>query len=442
MSPVILHFRFVPTIGDCFEVTQEFNTDPAVENTYLVELLKRHHEVPISNTETVRQYFLIKTLPYMVKIAMQTPMFYTNDGKLYNGNVDIAATTIPASDIGNSNAIPGNFLTDDGQGLMSAGFFALSFTDEDGNRLIAAGDVDVIVPADAFPTDMQLWALDPMSAEWILMSNMEPSGDFVVGRIDFRRDWIWFNFDIREEQCFVKVRGFQDDGNFVLANQLNQFEVKMITRQPSTFYMQATSATGEPVNGACIRSVCQVRGRTVVYTGELTAAIGALPLLSAEEADSSLDAGQILTYNYQRPDVTSITFNNLVNSNGPIYRTYDECFFAPFDDPHFRFYRQPCLLRCLPPYEPNEDCSACVCPEPLVEYNIRVTSEAGIPVVGASISQRDVLVDVTDEQGRATLCRAEVQDDPIGVSKETFVNVTQDLERETLVILPLGNHSV
>ena len=81
-----------------------------------------------------------------------------------------SVTVINQDDVNDVTSMPGDMTTVDEEGesqaLRTFGMFAMTFEDEDGNRLSVPGDVTITLPAEAISndtnaTEVQVWTMNP-----------------------------------------------------------------------------------------------------------------------------------------------------------------------------------------------------------------------------------------------------------------------------------------
>lgn len=89
---------------------------------------------------------------------------------VFQGSVSASVTVINQDDVNDVTSMPGDMSTVDEEGesqsLRTFGMFAMSFEDEDGNRLSVPGDVTISLPLDAISNDtdvseIQVWNMNP-----------------------------------------------------------------------------------------------------------------------------------------------------------------------------------------------------------------------------------------------------------------------------------------
>ena len=81
-----------------------------------------------------------------------------------------SVTVINQDDVNDVTSMPGDMTTVDEEGesqaLRTFGMFAMTFEDEEGNRLSVPGDVTITLPAEAISndtnaTEVQVWTMNP-----------------------------------------------------------------------------------------------------------------------------------------------------------------------------------------------------------------------------------------------------------------------------------------
>ena len=441
----ILFFRFVPSNASRYdetaEVTKVFPLNPIGTTQAQADLMMTKRDLIERLSYTGCTITIRGVFSFNVDIIIP-PLIYYRGSELYRGLIRYKTQYITPEDMSpdsDNYPAPGNFMTvdeEDEEGeaepLVSAGMFSLIAMDLDGNILTPVDDIQIKIPSSALSRvdgrKMHLYGLRPDSGYWRELSDFDRVGDDLAATISFSVQWNWFNFDIRDTACYVKVRTFEDPNDLSALGQSDAAFVELYTVRNDPLMSQATSGYTSFPGGACIRSICESRSRRKpIYHGYLTAKDqSGTPLYGAARI-STLSSLSKSRRNYYDYDVNgrAITFRLRPHKKGPVYRTLEQCLSAPFNGhSSFRFYPKPFQIQCFPPNVPNEDCDGCICPPPLREFHIRLQDKDGSAIAGANIIQFGGVANVTDDRGSTSLCRNVSDPQIVIVSAENYPNTT------------------
>ncbi|KAL2077130.1 hypothetical protein ACEWY4_026634 [Coilia grayii] len=319
----------------------------------------------------------------MASIEVPPNSFFRENGEVYVGNVQASVTFLDPRDVSTAAAAQSdlNFVGSDGDTLplRTYGMFSVDFRDEEAGESLNAGEVKVKLDASQVTmpehlNNMMLWSLNPDTGLWEEEGHLKmetkhrgkrEERTFLIGNMEIRERRL-FNLDVPENRrCYVKVRVFRSE-RFMPSEQVEGVVTTLINMEPTPGYSSNPRAWGRfdsvvtGPNGACLPAFCDDQ-RADAYTAYVMANLGGEEL-EAVASSPKLNPNSIGVpqpylgkLNYKRTDhddarVKKTAFsinlakpspNAAEEANGPIYsfENLKECEEAPFNAPHFRFFR-------------------------------------------------------------------------------------------------------
>ncbi|XP_041931008.1 LOW QUALITY PROTEIN: cartilage intermediate layer protein 1 [Alosa sapidissima] len=319
----------------------------------------------------------------IASIEVPPNSFFRENGEVYMGNVQASVTFLDPRDVSTAAAAQSdlNFVGNEGDTLplRTYGMFSVDFRDEEAGEPLNAGEVKVKLDAAQVTmpehlNTMMLWSLNPETGLWEEEGHLKmekkrrgkrEERTFLIGNMEIRERRL-FNLDVPENRrCYVKVRVFRSE-RFMPSEQVEGVVTTLINMEPTPGYSSNPRAWGRfdsvitGPNGACLPAFCDDQ-KADAYTAYVMANLGGEEL-EAVASSPKLNPNAIGVpqpylgkLDYKRTDhederVKKTAFsinlakpspNAAEEANGPIYtfENLKECEEAPFNAPHFRFFR-------------------------------------------------------------------------------------------------------
>ncbi|XP_063045577.1 cartilage intermediate layer protein 1 [Engraulis encrasicolus] len=349
-----------------------------------IKLLRKKAPVTLlsTNTNTLELGEVAGQEP-MASIEVPPNSFFRENGEVYVGNVQASVTFLDPRDVSTAAAAQSdlNFVGSEGDTLplRTYGMFSVDFRDEEAGEPLNAGEVKVKLDASQVTMaehrdNMMLWSLNPETGLWEEEGHLKmekkrrgkrEERTFLIGNMEIRERRL-FNLDVPENRrCYVKVRVFRSE-RFMASEQVEGVVTSLINMEPTPGYSSNPRAWGRfdsvitGPNGACLPAFCDDQ-KADAYTAYVMANLGGEELEAVASSPklnpNSIGVPQprLGVLNYKRTDhddarVKKTAFsinlakpspNNAEEANGPIYsfENLKECEEAPFNAPHFRFFR-------------------------------------------------------------------------------------------------------
>ncbi|UAY52646.1 carboxypeptidase-like regulatory domain-containing protein [Ferruginibacter albus] len=208
-----------------------------------------------------------------LRVIAPAGAFKSNDGQVYNGKVYVAARYVQGNDVNLSDLMPGgDFMANDENGnegaMLSYGFVATEFKDENGNKLVASPDVKVgvTIPAgvnDPVSNGAKSWGYDSQLGKWTNGTGITQTNDeyFYPATTLFQNiDKCTLDFGTIEGQVLctdnkpvpnitVRIKSTNYNNEYVVKTNANgKYRVKVAVKDGAVIFNYKVSAGGSIVD--------------------------------------------------------------------------------------------------------------------------------------------------------------------------------------------------
>ncbi|XP_060582472.1 cartilage intermediate layer protein 2-like [Ruditapes philippinarum] len=343
--------RAIDENGDYFEAVKVIGVPVGFQDSIYVELFMIKKAEPFEIDSTAEIVLSLSDNPQDPLagnsfIEIRPDSFESPFGVAYNGMVKTRITFIGPDSL-NERTTQGEFVTTDGQRLVTDGIVIFSFSTASDERLQLSRPV--LFQSN---TGMKFWKLETTVGRWAPVEIVPESRK----RQSIPADWVnietetWYNIDIifTFPPCFFKIRVFTEGNEEATPQDLVSYTPKLKAETSTGLGFIVTFESTKEPSTKCYEARCP-ENSDLNYDGLISVSMSSVEIVNGNLVltDTSLTPRPLAGYtigilapleevNYE--DVTNAVNVTFISDDvGPFYPTLDICVNSNADQPAFHF---------------------------------------------------------------------------------------------------------